>query len=375
MVRGLALVWRLALAAAVGVLAAGGIAAPAFAEPGTGGDSCHHVTGPFGVKNGYMVTGNGHRFVPYGINLTGIKVPRYVASVAAMEAEEDAAASAWCANVVRFGVDEDRLIHGWRPNQAYLDAVGTVVAHAESDGLAVVLAMSRGYSGVPSEWLPTWKTKVAWRVIARRFASDQQVIFEIYNEPRHVTWEQWRNGNQSYGFRQYGMEAMAKWLRYLGAKNLLWVDGIMSSSRLDGIPEWHLSGVGPVAYAEHHPPGDTAMAWTSAFGFLAGYWPVVDGEWTNYSRSHALWACWPNAPVSVPAFLKYLAKRGIGMVAFDLARPRLIVSSDLGDASYFHKDWACVTGLHEGAGHQIMQWFWEHNSRIWLWKRHSGPVR
>jgi hypothetical protein len=140
------------------------------------------------------------------------------------------------------------------------------------------------------------------------------------------------------------MEHLARMIRSDGARNLLWVQGHHRGGSLTGIPEWHLSGVGPLAYDEHRPPAPhTVASWTASFGFLAikyGY-PVVEGEWADYSRTSAGWACWSDAPVTVPRFLSH---------------PWLLESASLTGPNHFGSDWSCTDGLNEGAGQQIMTW-------------------
>jgi Cellulase (glycosyl hydrolase family 5) len=326
--------------------------------------SCHRVQGPFSVRDGYTVTARGDRYTPCGIAVTGIRPGdspgRFAADITGTEAQEDAAATFWGANTVRFGVDQDVLTSKGKRAAAYLSAVEKVVKHAEKDGLAVVLSMSRGRKyGEP---MPTSRTLAAWQTLVQQYGSDPRVIYDVWNEPQLVTWQQWRDGGTLDGHAFYGMEAMARELRGIGARNLLWVQGILKGTTLRQIPVFHLTSVGPVTYAFHHPLGPhTPGNWTSRFGFLAGHFPVVDGEWTNYSRSNAPWACWPDARTSVPAYLSYLAGRGVGLVAFDLAQPRLLQSASLTDPTTIKGDWACRTGLNQGAGQQILTWFKQHN--------------
>jgi hypothetical protein len=87
---------------------------------------------------------------------------------------------------------------------------------------------------------------------------------------------------------------------------------------------------------------------------------MTDAEWTNYSSTRA---CWANALTSVPAFLHYLASHGMGLMAWTLTPGVLAASADLADPTVIRSDWACEdTGLDEGAGSAIMNWFREHNS-------------
>ena len=74
-------------------------------------------------------------------------------------------------------------------------------------------------------------------------------------------------------------------------------------------------------------------------------------------------ACWANAPTSVPAFLHYLGRHGMGLIAWTLTPGVLAASADLADPTVIRSDWACAdTGLDEGAGSAIMNWFRQHNS-------------
>jgi Cellulase (glycosyl hydrolase family 5) len=337
---------------------------PAATAGSAAGPACHHVRGPFGVTSGRMVTGSGHRFTPYGINLTLLRQVHggYGPSVAAQQAEEHAAATAWCANLVRiFALQEELIVHG-RLNRVYLAAIETSISHAEADGLAVVLTLDQNAHYAPR--LPVQSTLLAWQALAPCYGHDPQVIFDIFNEPSG-RWPLWRNGGRYGGRVYYGMERVAKVIRSHGGHNLLWVQGHHRGGNLTGIPRWHLSGVGPIAYDEHRPPAPhTAASWTASFGFLTAShrYAVVEGEWADYSRADAGWACWADAPTSVSQFLDYLAQRGMGLVAFDLSRPWLLESASLTDPNQIRGNWACANGLDEGAGRQIMDWFARRNS-------------
>jgi Cellulase (glycosyl hydrolase family 5) len=210
--------------------------------------------------------------------------------------------------------------------------------------------------------MPTWLAMRAWQILARRYRANPQVIFDIWNEPHVSKWGFWRNGGVRSGVRYYGMERLASWIRGNGAHNMLWVEGRYTAGSLWGLPRWHLTRVGPVAYVVHHPPAPhDAASWQKALGYLVGRYPVADDEWTNYSRSNAGWACWSDGLTTVPKFLAWLAGKRLGMIAFNLTAPRLVESRDPSDPTYMRKDRSCTTGLNEGAGHRIMSWFRIHN--------------
>lgn len=322
-------------------------AAQRMVAPGTGGrpehagktaaSSCHHVRGPFRVWGRHIVTGSGARFVPYGINLTGLRRPRDAKS---MRAEADAAATSWCANLVRVGFYQERHV-----GHAFLAALRSVVSRAESDGLAVVITVGSKRSPVPDR-----RTRLVWRKLTRQYGHNRQVIFDLFNEPAG-SWHIWHNR----------MESLARYIRRRGSRNLFWVEGSHRAGNLKKIPRLHLTRVGPLAYSEHRPGRPhTRSSWNRSFGFLARRYPVVEGEWVNYSRAHADWACWDDAPTAVPRFLRYLARHKLGLVGYNLAGPRLLESADLADPNHIRSNWRCGPE-NQGAGYLIMSWLRSHN--------------
>jgi hypothetical protein len=324
--------------------------------------TCKHAQGPFSIRNGHITDRTG-RFTPYGINLTGIRLRggSYSETVATNEAQEDAASSAtWCANLIRMPVSVPMLIVHGKTNRAYLSAIDAVVKHGEADGMAMVLVGSRSWT--PIMQMPEYPALEMWRVLAYHYGRDHQVIFDLWNEPHIGSWWAWRNGGRESGKRFYGMQYLANYIRGQHATNLLWIEGIHVGGDLRQVPKYRISHDGPIAYSIHRPPGaHDSATWWSYYGFLAGHFAVVEGEWAMYSRANADWACWGNAKTSVPAYFRWLAKKQIGIVAYDLTSPRLLESNSLTDPNRIKSNWACRTGLNQGAGHQLMRWYQLHN--------------
>jgi len=165
------------------------------------------------------------------------------------------------------------------------------------------------------------------------------VIFDLFNEPRTYSgsmsaaqeWGLWHNGGTFEGVRYIGMARLAADVRAAGAKNLFWAEGPNYAHSFAGMVRQHAVLATPnVVYAFHHPSGarDTAQ-WYTDFGYLTStrVGPVVDGEWTNYIPfGQANSECWPDAPAAVPVYLRYLAAKGIGMTAYQLATGLLVTS-------------------------------------------------
>ena len=329
--------------------------------------SCHHEKGPFHVR-GTVVTGSTGRYIPYGINITGLAHTDYAAQLAQDEADITASADDWCANTVRFQVRQGNLVSpAGHVSQAFLKAVTREVRFAENRGLIVVLNLQWQLDTAKlAESMPTRRSEAFWSSLAAHFGGDPSVIFDIYNEPEQFSacgWAFWRNGGVCHGRHYLGMQALADYVR-ARAPNLFWIEGIGAGASLNDAWRYHITGDGPLEYSEHRPPGvHQPRTWDSVFGYIArgGHAPVVEGEWADYARPHAPWACWDNAPVSAPRFLRYLRARGFGLIMTLLVQGQLIQTANLDDPTRFRSNWSCTRGLDQGVGHQAQQWFFRQN--------------
>jgi hypothetical protein len=329
--------------------------------------SCHHEKGPFHVR-GTVVTGSTGRYIPYGINITGLAHTDYAAQLPQDEADITASADDWCANTVRFQVRQGNLVSpAGHVSQAFLKAVTREVRFAENRGLIVVLNLQWQLDTAKlAESMPTRRSEAFWSSLAAHFGGDPSVIFDIYNEPEQFSacgWAFWRNGGMCHGRHYLGMQALADYVR-ARAPNLFWIEGIGAGASLNDAWRYHITGDGPLEYSEHRPPGvHQPRTWDSVFGYIArgGHAPVVEGEWADYARPHAPWACWDNAPVSAPRFLRYLRAGGFGLIMTLLVQGQLIQTANLDDPTRFRSNWSCTRGLDQGVGHQAQQWFFRQN--------------
>jgi hypothetical protein len=354
-----------ALAAGLGGAATAGTGKLASARAAA---ACHHERGPFRVR-GTVVTGSTGRYIPYGINITGLAHTDYAAEVAQDKADITASADDWCANTVRFQVRQGNLVSpAGHVSKAFLKAVITEVHFAEKRGLVVVLNLQWQLDAAKHvESMPTRRSEAFWASLAAHFGRDPNVVFDIYNEPEQFSacgWVFWRNGGVCHGHHYLGMQALADYVR-ARASNLFWVEGIGAGATLSDAWRFHITGDGPLEYSEHRPPGlHQPRTWDSEFGYIArsGHAPVVEGEWADYARGHhAPWACWGNAPVSAPRFLRYLRVRGFGLIMTLLVKGQLIQTANLNDPTRFQRNWSCTSGLDQGVGHQAQQWFIRQN--------------
>lgn len=338
--------------------------------------SCRHISGPFHRFRNEILNSRGQRFVPYGITISNLGNPtghvsREQTDVSG-ELSEIQDSLSWCPNSDRLQFLQDRLIdpRTLAVSTTFLSQLEQSVAAVRSAGLvAIVNDQSEGaIGGKTREVMPNKQTRRWWKVVATEYRNDPGVVFDIFNEPRHIAhstsaqlWNRWRTGGCWWGSCWMGMEQLARYVHSIAPHNLLIVEGPETAGTLQGAPTHQITRAGPVLYSVNHggpvtAPHDAAY-WDVRFGNASRVIPVTDTEWTNYTTDTRM--CWANAPRSVPAFLRYLAAHGMGLEAWTLSPGVLVTSS--GAPTQIRSNWACRTGLDEGAGHQIMRWFELHN--------------
>jgi len=390
--------------AGVGTAAGSGTAAGDGGGTGAGGGTgnsattnagaaCGKVTGPFKVSGTLVLDASQKPFISYGITVPGLQGPDWTGYTGMDLQKITATATEWCANTVRLQLDQDDLLgpDGTTVNQAYLAAVQAEVVLAEHDHLVVVLNDETNLSPSPAQYLergPTPATKTFWKVLAKLYGNDPQVIFDLFNEPRMYftgmsqaqEWHLWLDGGLFQGvYYPFGMAQLAGYVRTtLRARNLFWIEGPNFSASFAGMVQQHaLLHVSGVVYALHHPAGQPGpTAWNDDFGYLVtdGVAPVVDGEWTNYepapttSATSQPTSCWSDAPSAVPEFLQWLAGNSIGLNAYQL-QPGFLIRSygNLALPTTMNaKTWSCQSSQEtepgQGAGSEVLAWFQQQNS-------------
>jgi len=306
-----------------------------------------------------------------------------------------ATAKDWCANTVRLQLSQDNLLgpNGTSFDQAYMTAIEAEVTVAEDDHMVVVLNDNTEFAAPDVRAVqkgPTPATETFWKDLTSLYGNDPQVIFDLFNEPRTYSagmsqaqeWQLWRDGGEFQGvLYPFGMAALADYVRNtIGARNLFWVEGPNNSASFAGmVTEGAVLKVSRVVYALHHPAGPhNGSGWDADFGYLVttGVAPVVDGEWTNYEPAPTTTptaprsSCWPDAPTTVPRFLRYLAARGIGLNVYQLQPGYMIKSYQnlAGPTTINAATWSCVSDQEpqpgQGAGTLVMAWFKQRNGGL-----------
>lgn len=225
----------------------------------------------------------------------------------------------WHANLIRLPLAQDRWF-GKAPGQAdeglaYRALVKQLVEFCSEHDAYLLLDLHWSDAGrwgkyIGQHNLPDRNSVVFWQDVARTFPNHPAVLFDLYNEPAHCSWDQWYRGglitetdektNGKISYDAVGMPVIVEAIRAAGARNLIVAGGINWAYELEGIwPDRQLldpNGNG-VVYANHpYPhayPGlgrETIPQWASRTKRFAEHLPVIVTEFGSIERM------WPFPP-------------------------------------------------------------------------------
>jgi len=222
----------------------------------------------------------------------------------------------WHANLIRLPLTQDRWF-GQAPGQTdggahYRAVVKQLVDFCSAHDAYIILDLHWSDAG---EWgrnigqhdLPDRNSILFWKDIAPRYAGNPAVLFDLYNEPAHVTWDQWFQGgaitevdqklNVTLHYAAVGLPALAAAVRSTGAKNVIIAGGINWAYEVGGIREGRQladpEGAG-IVYAVHPYPHayeglgrETIPQWTARMDAFAAKRPIIVTEFGSIER---MWA-------------------------------------------------------------------------------------
>ncbi len=219
----------------------------------------------------------------------------------------------WHANLIRLPLSQDRWF-GRAPAQkdggaAYRDLVRRLVDFCSAHGAYIILELHWSDAG---EWgrnigqhnLPDQNSVTFWTSLAAAHANNPAVLFDLYNEPSHVTWDQWFKGgpmtetDEKSGavlrYEAVGMPELVRTVRATGAKNLIIAGGINWAYEVGGILDGRRlsdpDGAG-IVYANHPYPHsyegigrETIPQWAARIEAFARELPVIITEFGSIER-------------------------------------------------------------------------------------------
>jgi hypothetical protein len=219
----------------------------------------------------------------------------------------------WRANLIRLPLTQDRWF-GKAPEQkdrgaGYRMLVRQLVDFCAANDTYVILDLHWCDAGdwgknIGQHNLPDTNSIPFWKDVAREYRDDPAVLFDLYNEPAHINWDQWFKGGVitetdeetqvTLTYVSVGMQALVDAIRSTGAKNVIVAGGINWAYELDGILDGRQlsdpNGNG-VVYANHAYPHEYAGLghepigrWTARMEAFAHKLPVMVLEFGSIER-------------------------------------------------------------------------------------------
>jgi endoglucanase len=271
-----------------------------------------------------------------GVNRSGLEyaVPDppggargFLEAVGIEEEEIETIARQWGANVIRIPFNQDFALNGsrGRPAEDYLTALDTVIAWAARHGCYTLLDLqwldatrvfgtTDGIKPNRVPPLPDALSVTLWTTLARRYAEEPAVLFDLFNEPHDLISDDPHGllGIHPGGLiapipgRRVGMMQWQPWARHLIAAirahhplALIFVSGVGWAYDLRGMPLADDTGapLRNIVYSTHVYPWLSTPRiplpwpwrrlednWDRAFGHLANRVPVFAGEWGGEPR-------------------------------------------------------------------------------------------
>lgn len=208
---------------------------------------------PLKVGGTQLVTSNGAPVRLRGVNCAGLEWSSN--GDGQILTTVTAAVRDWHANLIRLPLAQDRWFGKADEQQdggeGYRALVRQIVDVCAAGDAYLILDLHWSNAG---EWgrnigqhnLPDKNSIVFWKDVATAFKDHPAVLFDLYNEPAHINWDQWLNGgpmvetNEKTGvslrYEAIGMQALVDAIRSTGAKNVIVAGGINWAYELEGIP-------------------------------------------------------------------------------------------------------------------------------------------
>jgi endoglucanase len=353
--------------------------------------------GALHVSGNKLLDAAGKEFVPYGVTTTGgidyIGDNAWKTYQPQVLAQIKAAHTYWHANTIRLPVGEGNIFNkgvvGDGVNTAVLKVLCQQVQLVRRLGMQAVIVDQ-------TEW-PDWSERLAtprsvafWKVITGIFNNQPGVSYDLFNEPhlfnastsatapsmsQNWIWRMWRNGGKAGGQDYVGMQQLFNDVRRTGATNVTWIEGPYFDNTLQLAGKYPVHGTNMV-WSIHHPGLISSADWNLNFGYLTSKYPVVDGEWGQYSASRP--ECRSTAYTMVPQYLAYLHAHNIGVLGWTLEPGAMLADpdhtlpanfsvpgqtsnpADLATPNQMSSSYACTNAdVGQGAGQLLMNEFKE----------------
>lgn len=213
----------------------------------------------------------------------------------------------------------------------------------------------------PSQRMPDADHGIAfWQDVARAFANQPGVLFDLYNEPHDVDWGCWKSGlcTKQTGYAAAGMQQLLDTVRGTGAHNVVLVEGVRWANDLTGLlANWPSDLDHNLVASAHIYVGNECQdtsCWQSQMGPVAAMVPLVIGEFGPYRYNNSALdlsagntlVTWADTTPGVAGYLAWTWNVGFGITSL-LADPDGTNLTPYGQWMVQH--FAALDGAHQPA--------------------------
>ena len=297
------------------------------------------------TKGKTVLDASGKRVWLYGVNIASLE---WSTTGENIEESVNRAINDWKVNLIRLPLAQNCWF-GKMTNQTD----GGAAYRALVDKLVATCAAGRVYINLDLHWsdagqwvneggksgqhsMPDKHSVLFWQDLATRYKNQPNVIFDLYNEPRDVSFALWRDGGTvterpdrkkksgaaKVVYEAPGLQQLYDTVRATGATNVVAVAGLDWGYDLSGVLRGYRIKGFNLIYETH--PYPEKKDWDVSFGETSWKYPVYMGEWGFPVRN-------TNGLAYAGSLMKYAQKHKLHWTAWDLhtnAGPTLIKNWD-----------------------------------------------
>jgi len=249
-------------------------------------------------KNG-IYDSNGDRHIFRGFNYGGFDENKaglcYGVRNCGIDPNDFTIQAQWGANIVRiplnqtWWVNEESVSGAWFSKAGlpattnYRVMIDKIFELAKEAGLTVIADCHRGEinGSIDKLIMGNTETQIFWDTFSEQYKDDGQILFELLNEPRQITNEEWMNGGNGY----VGMSTLYNTIRENNAHNLILIGGNDYAYDIRGIKEFPLPLDGYNIMIVSHTYGHnfkTVEHFDERFGFTHNGFTANNGSYYQY---------------------------------------------------------------------------------------------
>jgi hypothetical protein len=283
---------------------------------------------------------NGDPVILRGVNRSGLEYAGpdeqgFLSGASLSRSEIEFLVREWRCNIIRLPFNQDFVLRGrlGRPGEQYQQALDQVIYWASMFGAYTLLDLQwldaeRMYGGNRNfvAPLPNVESVELWRTLARRYASEPAVLYDVFNEPHDRLADDPYPLNKEDGTtyppgqRRVTMKEWQPWARKLtqairgeNPDALVFVGGTNWAYDLRGMP----MDLENIVYSTHVYL-NKGNEWPEAFGNLSKSVPVFAGEFGGYDT--------PEDLDFVQRLIRYMQELEIGWTAWSWSDSPFLVT-------------------------------------------------